>query len=63
MSMFQLMDWLCSKSVQSLGQTALVQNKKSKQGKFWFCSEENFNQNLKKFATKPFYNLFIREGI
>ena len=52
--MFQLMDWLCSKSVQSLDQAALAfQNEKSKRNNFWLFGEEKFSQNLQKYATKP----------
>ena len=52
------MDWLCSKSVQSLGQTDfVVRAKKLKQRNFQLCSNENFPPNLKKFTTMPFSKL------
>ena len=39
------MEWPCSKSVQSLGETAfVVQNKKSKQNNFQLCSDKELPQ-------------------
>ena len=52
---WQLMDWLYSKSVQSLGPTAfVVQNKELTQNNFRLICDKKFPQNIKKLSTMDF---------